>query len=178
MSNGALHLSVLPSLVPATGQMGESKAACSWIHNARNAQTSYLPDNARSCKPILRLCVCMTDMPFCPKSSMPNQALVPCIYSFLCLPPTWRRNTIQYCTCCLSHMSACKRSPMCAQHFRYVAKRYNQSSVLGSYLDPLADKVLIGCVVGALGYQVLPTPPASLSAAFCISCHHHLLKLS
>ena len=43
---------------------------------------------------------------------------------------------------------------------RYVAKRYNQSSVLGSYLDPLADKVLIGCVVGALGYQVLPTPPA------------------
>lgn len=37
---------------------------------------------------------------------------------------------------------------------RYVAKRYGQSSVLGSYLDPLADKVLIGCVVGALGYQV------------------------
>lgn len=35
----------------------------------------------------------------------------------------------------------------------YVAKRYGQSSVLGSYLDPLADKVLIGCVVGALGYQ-------------------------
>ncbi|KAL3141820.1 hypothetical protein ABBQ32_004493 [Trebouxia sp. C0010 RCD-2024] len=35
----------------------------------------------------------------------------------------------------------------------YMAKRYNQSSVLGSYLDPLADKALIGCVVGALGYQ-------------------------
>ena len=37
---------------------------------------------------------------------------------------------------------------------RYVAKQYAQSSVLGSYLDPLADKVLIGSVVGALGYQV------------------------
>jgi len=37
---------------------------------------------------------------------------------------------------------------------RYVAKHYGQSSVLGSYLDPLADKVLIGFVVGALGYQV------------------------
>ena len=37
---------------------------------------------------------------------------------------------------------------------RFVAKRYGQSSVLGSYLDPLADKALIGCVVGALGYQV------------------------
>lgn len=28
------------------------------------------------------------------------------------------------------------------------------SNVLGSYLDPLADKVLVGCVVGALGYTV------------------------
>lgn len=37
---------------------------------------------------------------------------------------------------------------------RYVAKRFGQSSVLGSYLDPLADKVLIGSVVAALGYQV------------------------
>ncbi|DBB04287.1 TPA: hypothetical protein ACH3X1_012784 [Trebouxia sp. C0004] len=35
----------------------------------------------------------------------------------------------------------------------YVAKRFGQSSVLGSYLDPLADKVLIGSVVAALGYQ-------------------------
>ena len=36
----------------------------------------------------------------------------------------------------------------------YVAKQYGQQSVLGSYLDPLADKVLIGCLVAALTYEV------------------------
>ena len=36
----------------------------------------------------------------------------------------------------------------------YVARRFNQQSVIGSYLDPLADKALICCVVGALGVQV------------------------
>lgn len=36
----------------------------------------------------------------------------------------------------------------------YVARRFNQQSKLGSYLDPIADKVLLGCVVGALGFQV------------------------
>lgn len=36
----------------------------------------------------------------------------------------------------------------------YVARRAGLQSVLGSYLDPLADKVLVGCVVGALGYTV------------------------
>jgi len=35
----------------------------------------------------------------------------------------------------------------------YFAARFEQRSVLGSYLDPLADKVLIACVVGALGWQ-------------------------
>ena len=35
-----------------------------------------------------------------------------------------------------------------------MARRFNQQSKLGSYLDPIADKVLLGCVVGALGYQV------------------------
>lgn len=31
--------------------------------------------------------------------------------------------------------------------------------MLGSYLDPLADKVLVGCVVGALGWNgALPVP--------------------
>ena len=34
------------------------------------------------------------------------------------------------------------------------AKRFHTNSVLGSYLDPLADKVLVCCVVGALGYEV------------------------
>ncbi|KAL6751029.1 hypothetical protein V8C86DRAFT_736083 [Haematococcus lacustris] len=36
-----------------------------------------------------------------------------------------------------------------------LARRLGQSSVLGSYLDPLADKVLIGCVVGALASKGL-----------------------
>jgi len=36
----------------------------------------------------------------------------------------------------------------------YFARIQQRNSVLGSYLDPLADKVLIGCVVGALGYTV------------------------
>jgi hypothetical protein len=36
----------------------------------------------------------------------------------------------------------------------YFARIQQRNSILGSYLDPLADKVLIGCVVGALGYTV------------------------
>jgi hypothetical protein len=36
----------------------------------------------------------------------------------------------------------------------YFARRSGTVSVLGSYLDPLADKVLIVSVVGALGYSV------------------------
>ena len=36
----------------------------------------------------------------------------------------------------------------------YAAKHWGQSSVLGSYLDPLADKVLVGCTVGALAAEV------------------------
>lgn len=35
------------------------------------------------------------------------------------------------------------------------ARALGQNSVLGSYLDPLADKVLVGCVAGALGSQGL-----------------------
>jgi cardiolipin synthase len=37
----------------------------------------------------------------------------------------------------------------------YAAKHYGQTSVLGSYLDPLADKVLVGCTVGALAAEVI-----------------------
>jgi cardiolipin synthase len=37
----------------------------------------------------------------------------------------------------------------------YLARRYNQSGVLGSYLDPLGDKLLIGSLVTALAYKGL-----------------------
>lgn len=32
----------------------------------------------------------------------------------------------------------------------WIARKFNQSSIIGSYLDPLADKVLIACAAGAL----------------------------
>lgn len=38
----------------------------------------------------------------------------------------------------------------------FVARRFNQRSVLGSYLDPLADKALMCSVVAAMGYTVGP----------------------
>ncbi|KAK9823164.1 hypothetical protein WJX72_000769 [[Myrmecia] bisecta] len=45
----------------------------------------------------------------------------------------------------------------------YIARKLGQGSVLGSYLDPLADKVLVCSVVGALAYQgSLPMPLAAL----------------
>ena len=37
----------------------------------------------------------------------------------------------------------------------YLARLLDQQTVLGSYLDPIADKVLIACIVGTLGYQVM-----------------------
>jgi len=58
----------------------------------------------------------------------------------------------------------------------YVAKRWGQASVVGSYLDPAADKVLIGCTVAALAYEArLPARPgrnrqkelAAFGAACC-----------
>lgn len=46
----------------------------------------------------------------------------------------------------------------------WAARRFNQPSVIGSYLDPLADKVLICSVVGALGWSVSgPAPPVAPS---------------
>ncbi|GAB4819862.1 hypothetical protein N2152v2_006908 [Parachlorella kessleri] len=45
----------------------------------------------------------------------------------------------------------------------YVAKNYDQRSVLGSYLDPLADKTLMCSVIAALGYTgVLSAPMVAL----------------
>jgi phosphatidylglycerophosphate synthase len=41
----------------------------------------------------------------------------------------------------------------------YLAKNYNMSTVLGTYLDPLADKVLINVLSLSLWYaDILPTP--------------------
>ncbi|PNX67557.1 cardiolipin synthase-like protein [Trifolium pratense] len=37
----------------------------------------------------------------------------------------------------------------------YVARKMKIDSVVGSYLDPLADKVLIGCVAVAMVHQDL-----------------------
>ncbi|SVD79265.1 uncharacterized protein METZ01_LOCUS432119, partial [marine metagenome] len=37
----------------------------------------------------------------------------------------------------------------------YLAKKFNQSSLLGSYLDPIADKVLIVSTILVLGYNGL-----------------------
>lgn len=48
----------------------------------------------------------------------------------------------------------------------YAAKHWGQSSVLGSYLDPLADKVLVCCTVGALAAEV---SSGTMSTSY--SCH-------
>lgn len=41
----------------------------------------------------------------------------------------------------------------------FIAKRYNMSTVLGTYLDPLADKILINVLSVSLWYSdILPTP--------------------
>lgn len=44
----------------------------------------------------------------------------------------------------------------------YVARRWAQQSVLGSYLDPLADKVLICSTAGALAAEVHHLSPCTL----------------
>ena len=37
----------------------------------------------------------------------------------------------------------------------YIAKNYNQMTVLGGMLDPIADKVMIGCLSAGLAYKGL-----------------------
>lgn len=50
-----------------------------------------------------------------------------------------------------------------------LARRMGCSSVLGSYLDPLGDKALVGCVVGALAAQgALPMWVATLIIGRCV----------
>lgn len=67
----------------------------------------------------------------------------------------------------------------------YLARLLGQQSILGSYLDPLADKVLISCVVGSLGYQVRPRlcrhvplnnggPPMTNSSSYTFLLHDTL----
>jgi phosphatidylglycerophosphate synthase len=40
----------------------------------------------------------------------------------------------------------------------YIARNYNQKTVVGSFLDPMADKIQSIAVTGALGYQYLLSP--------------------
>mmetsp|Transcript_863 Transcript_863/g.1373 ORF Transcript_863/g.1373 Transcript_863/m.1373 type:complete len:335 (-) Transcript_863:19-1023(-) len=45
----------------------------------------------------------------------------------------------------------------------FIAKRYNMSTVLGTYLDPLADKIIINVLSVSLWYNdMLPTPLVAL----------------
>ena len=45
----------------------------------------------------------------------------------------------------------------------YLARQYGMASVLGAFVDPIADKVLIGCVAMGLTLKgLLPVPLASL----------------
>jgi len=45
----------------------------------------------------------------------------------------------------------------------YLARHYNMSTVLGTYLDPLADKIIINVLAASLWYNnILPTPLVSL----------------
>lgn len=45
----------------------------------------------------------------------------------------------------------------------YIAKNYNQKTVIGSFLDPLADKILIGTISVSLASQaLLPVPLVAL----------------
>ena len=44
----------------------------------------------------------------------------------------------------------------------YIARNYDQQSVLGSYLDPLADKMLVGALSLSVGYVGLLSWPVTL----------------
>ena len=63
----------------------------------------------------------------------------------------------------------------------YIAKNWNQSTVLGSYLDPLADKVVVTCIVGSLAWVdllpmwlagvVIGRDAALVAASFILRAH-------
>lgn len=61
----------------------------------------------------------------------------------------------------------------------WAARRFDQQSVIGTYLDPLADKALMCCVVMALGVQarlrclLLQPRPAAKQLLQNWSCRHH-----
>lgn len=45
----------------------------------------------------------------------------------------------------------------------YIARKYNQKSILGSFLDPLADKIMIGALsFGLMQHELLPTQLVAL----------------
>lgn len=56
----------------------------------------------------------------------------------------------------------------------YVAKTFNQQSVLGSYLDPLADKAVLCACFGALGWNGTLSP----SLVTCVLSRDALLVLA
>ncbi|KAI6704267.1 hypothetical protein NL676_013403 [Syzygium grande] len=56
----------------------------------------------------------------------------------------------------------------------YVARKMNINSVVGSYLDPLADKVLIGCVALAMVINdLLPSPIPNPALLLAVSSDGH-----
>ncbi len=51
----------------------------------------------------------------------------------------------------------------------FIAKRYNQVTVLGSFLDPVADKLLVSCLmVCECAAGLLPLPLVALVLAVCV----------
>ena len=59
----------------------------------------------------------------------------------------------------------------------YLAKLLHQQSVLGSYLDPLADKAVVGAAIGALGWAGSIPPELAASVlgrdALLVSAHFY-----
>lgn len=65
----------------------------------------------------------------------------------------------------------------------WMARRFNMTTVLGSYLDPLADKALINVVALSLWYvEILPAPLVALWAlkdlGLCIGTYNYVARVT